>query len=74
MTHYDKDMGVGLEIFPNSEGERDKIFPPYDDHAYVWDKNPPNTVSILGKEAVYYMTHLYVLKFNSEGLQSWVLR
>jgi len=74
LTHYDKDMGVGLELFSNSEGRRDKIFPPYDEHAYVWDKNPPNTFSVLGKESVYYMTHLYVLKFNSEGLQSWVLR
>lgn len=74
LTHYDKDMGVGLELFSNSEGRRDKIFPPYDEHAYVWDKNPPHTVSVLGKKSVYYMTHLYVLKFNSEGLQSWVLR
>ena len=74
LTHYDKDMGVALELFLNSEGRRDKIFPHYDEHAYVWDNNPPHTVSTLGKKSVYYMTHLYVLKFNSEGLQTWLLR
>ena len=74
LTYYDKDMGVALELFLDSEGRRDKIFPHYDEHAYVCAKNPPHTVSVLGKESVYYMTHRYVLKFSSEGLQTWVLR
>ena len=75
LTHYDKDMGTALELMLSlGERKRDKIFPHYDEHTYVYDKNPPNTVSLLGKKAKYYMTHLYVLKFNSEGLQTWVLR
>lgn len=75
LTHYDEDMGTALELrLSLMERKRDKVFPHYDEHTYVYDKNPPNTLSILGKKSVYYMTHLYVLKFNSEGLQTWLLR
>ena len=71
LTYYDKDMGAALTLY----SPRSKIFPHYDEHSYLCDKNPPNTVSLSGKESVYYMTHAYVLKFYpSEGLQTWALR
>lgn len=74
LTHYDQDMGSALELMLGPKGMRDKIFPHYDEHSYVCDKNPPNTASIFGKGSVYYMTHLYVLKLYPEGLQTWILR
>jgi hypothetical protein len=74
LTHYDEDMGSALELMLGPERIRDKVFPHYDEHSYVCDKNPPNTVSISGKDSVYYMTHLYVLKLYREGLQTWILR
>lgn len=71
LTYYDKDMGAALTLI----SPRGKIFPHYDEHSCICYKNPPNTVSLSGKETVYYMTHAYVLKFYpSEGLQTWVLR
>ena len=86
LTYYDEDMGSVLELQLNGDRKRDKIFPHYDEHSYICNKNPPNTYSLYNNKSLfnnnnnlfrlwYYMTHLYVLKFYplGQGLQNWVL-
>lgn len=81
LTYYDEDMGIAIIL--SNPPERCKTFPYYEIHSYICNKNPPNCEPVFDRmstrrnkgSTVYYMTHLYALKFYvSEGLQTWTLR